>query len=318
MKNASQTNSSATAAHVAVHTENRRIFWLRHYLNRLVPKLKLAGVVPVWPRLCAFPNDLIGREMAVAGLYELAGLNAVKKLVSLGVIAHAGERVFIDVGANIGIYTTSLSPCFKAVLAFEPHPFSSQLLGLNVELNNISNVTLFQCALSDRDGTANLTDTGADNVGASSLETERVTTAGSKSWAVYEVELRRGDAVLDERCLAGRRVGFIKIDVEGHESSVIEGMAALIAQHKPVIAFEANSRLQSEGVRQHLEDAGYEFFYGLDFHPAVKSLPLRVLLLTLFGVKHVLRFLPESIGDKNFPLVFAMTSEHASFMSRND
>lgn len=292
------------------HVEDRRIFWLRHYLNRLVPKLKRSGVIPGWPRLCAFPNDLIGREMSVAGLYEMAGLQAVKKLVAMDVVPNAGEAVFIDVGANIGIYTTSLATVFKTVLAFEPHPLTHRLLAMNVDLNEISNVTSFQYALSDRDGRAALIDAGADNVGASSLEKDRGDTSKPGPRTVHEVELRQGDhLLLEERCIGP--VAFIKIDVEGHEAAVINGMSGLIARDMPVIAFEANSREQSEGVRQTLEGMGYSAFYGLDFHPCIGPLPLRVLLLTMIGVSHVLRPLSGAISHRSFALVFALTETQA-------
>lgn len=295
------------------YRESRRVFWLRHYLNRLVPKLKRSGVIPVWPRLCAFPNDLIGREMSVAGLYEMAGIRAVESLCSSGAIGSSASSIFIDVGANIGIYTTALAKHFDSVLAFEPHPVTSRLLELNIEINRIPNAKVLRFALSNREGKADLTDAGVDNVGASTLETERISDS-LRDGTIHEVDVRRGEGLLRAECVT-KPVAFMKIDVEGHEEAVIEGMIGWLSEQMPVIAFEANSNERSERVRKRLEDAGYTHFLGLDFYPWVSSLVLRVLVLTIFGVRHALEPV-DSLLDRSYSLVFAMTDDQKNQFDR--
>jgi FkbM family methyltransferase len=297
------TDSASTAEPRMCYLEPRRVFWLRHYLNRLLPRLKTQGHVPDRPRLCAFPNDLIGREMAVAGRFEMSGLRAVDYLCDRGVIQAGEDATLLDVGANIGTYAVCLHSRFGRVHAFEPHPIVAKVLDINLEVNQIRNVRVHRVALSNREGTATLQDAGVDNVGASTLERERLPEAlrGSQS---HEVPVVRGDqhlaAAFDER------VAFVKIDVEGHEEEAIEGLSGLLSRHMPVIGFEANSAEASERLWRRLTSLGYTRFWALDFFPRYRHLAVRVLMLSLFGVRHALSPL-DALRGRSYSLVFAMT-----------
>ena len=288
------------AEHRICYVESRRVFWARHLLHRLVKRLKRQGRFPVHPRLVAFPNDLIGRELAVAGAYEPDGIRAMQWLCDSGIVAAPESHAFLDIGANIGIYTTAMAGRFAEALAFEPHPVTARVLALNVEINGLRNVKVQRVALSDRDGEAELFDAGHDNVGASSLEHAAQDGAPLPS---HRVPLLQGEAAV--RAATARRVGLIKLDVEGHELKVIEGLSGLLAEHMPVLAFESNDPALAVSVPARLRTLGYESFVVLDFWPVVGWLPLRVLLLTLLGVRHALRPV-ESLEGGAYSLVFAL------------
>ena len=69
-----------------------------------------------------------------------------------------GMRV-VDVGANIGYYTTLFSRLVGttgSVIAFEPDPTNFSLLEKNCKANGCRNVRLEQLALSDKNGVAQL------------------------------------------------------------------------------------------------------------------------------------------------------------------
>lgn len=285
------------------YVESRRIFWVRHLLHRLVRRLKRQGRFPTQPRLVAFPNDLIGRELAVAGAYEPYGIQAMRWMCESGIVAHARDSVFLDVGANIGMYSTAMADCFAEVLAFEPHPLTAKVLTLNVEINQLDNVHVHQIALSDQDGYADLFDAGHDNVGASSLERRQ------EQGEAHRVVLQRGAPVVCDS--TSLRVALIKLDVEGHELKAINGLSELIAAQLPVLAFELNDSTLAVLLPARLRELGYETFIALDFWPSVSSLPLRVLLLTLFGVRHALRPV-ASLEGKTYPLVFALSPEQSA------
>jgi hypothetical protein len=61
---------------------------------------------------------------------------------------------------------------------------------------------------------------------------------------------------LDAEVAAGARPPhFIKVDVEGHEFSVLRGAAQTLREHRPVVLFESTQ--EKEAVAQFLRDMGY-------------------------------------------------------------
>ncbi len=62
--------------------------------------------------------------------------------------------LFVDVGANVGVYSIRLSPHFRKVYAFEPNPNVLPALRRRVEEESRHNITIFPMALSDMDGQA--------------------------------------------------------------------------------------------------------------------------------------------------------------------
>jgi FkbM family methyltransferase len=63
-------------------------------------------------------------------------------------------------------------------------------------------------------------------------------TNASEGHQVEQITIAKGDDFIREQQIA--KVDFIKIDVEGFEQSVIEGLAATIARDQPVVALELN------------------------------------------------------------------------------
>lgn len=55
------------------------------------------------------------------------------------------------------------------------------------------------------------------------------------------------------------RIGFIKLDVEFHETAAMRGAEKIIAFNKPIIAFEAHN---IDKPREFLSNIGYNNFYG--------------------------------------------------------
>ncbi len=136
------------------------------------------------------------------------------------------DRVAIDVGANEGIYAYHLSRYARSVVAFEPNPHYDRALRFLPR-----NVTVRVEALSSSPGTLPLhipaNDTG-ESAGWATLETTDLPLARSVDVAVHR---------LDDLELG--RVGFIKIDVEGHEMAVLAGADATIRRDRPILLVEA-------------------------------------------------------------------------------
>jgi FkbM family methyltransferase len=165
------------------------------------------------------------------------------------------DRCAIDVGANNGIYTHKLLEITPQVVAIEPNPKYVK------ELARIfgSRIRLIPAALSDSEGTAELViPTSHGGIGASLGTIEK-----QNSLAVYDctrvnVPMHRLDNLsIDD-------VGFIKIDVEGHEESVVIGAEQTIRRYHPILLIEAENRHRDgavEKIVRRLESFGYNGFF---------------------------------------------------------
>ena len=168
------------------------------------------------------------------------------------------DRVSVDVGANYGIYSYYMLKYSSACVAFEPYPRLAQLLheGLGKRLQ------VHQVALSNRSGTAQMV-ASVQQPGLNTIEpANRIerTVHDPSSLVTLEVPVRR----LDEFDLGP--VGFIKIDVEGHEQEVIAGATTRIANHLPAILIEMEEQYRAGSrhrVVGQLGELGYRaFFFG--------------------------------------------------------
>jgi FkbM family methyltransferase len=177
------------------------------------------------------------------------------------------KRAAIDVGANAGIYSLHLSQLVPQVFAFEPHPRMARILRANMP----ANVKVTQAAASDRDGQAQLRFPVNDG-----FETDVLGTIDPANTAVVSADYRtiNVDIVrLDSSALPS--VGFIKIDVEGHEYSVLRGAQDTLSRDKPTLLIEAEERHRAraiESISLFLADYGYTGMFVLkaQLHPLDK------------------------------------------------
>lgn len=136
--------------------------------------------------------------------------------------------LFVDVGANIGLYTTCAAKIVGptgVVLAVEPVPRPRAWLERICAENGLAQVKVISTAVGDRVGSAWMRTTE----GASGLST-----VTDRPTAAIPVSITTLDSLLAARCPA-----LVKIDVEGHEFSVLTGARkTLETTHVPVV-FEA-------------------------------------------------------------------------------
>jgi len=164
--------------------------------------------------------------------YEAATTDAVARLLSPG-------DVFVDVGANIGYFTVMAAARVGSqgrVYAFEPNPLPRRLLEISIAKNGLeSRVTLRTCALSDTDGEDVEFFVGSDlsNSTISSLapwEGHLQSGTLSREQSI-RVPSRTFDSVADE--LAVAHIDVVKIDVEGAEMLVLNGMRRSLERCRP-------------------------------------------------------------------------------------
>lgn len=138
------------------------------------------------------------------------------------------DRLSIDVGANIGVYTWEMRRHSARVVAYEPNPHLVERLRRSFG----SGVTIIHAGLSASPGTATLRFPVRDGIEVHGLGSLVDPFDGDGEVRTYDVPLRRLD---DE---GHRDVGFIKIDVERHERAVIEGAMQLLSRERPDLLVE--------------------------------------------------------------------------------
>lgn len=175
--------------------------------------------------------------------------------------APAGATV-VDVGASWGLFSFHLARRVGRsgqLYSFEPHPDNAPMLR---KLDRAHpHVHFSQAAVSDESGTAHLV--------VPEHHHRQVTAQGSLAhgFAGQGVDIRKIEVPLmqlDDVLGAAVDVDFVKIDVEGHEMSVLRGGANVLRRCRPALLIEIEQRHLSVpigDVFRQIEDLGYHLFY---------------------------------------------------------
>ncbi|HVT26814.1 MAG TPA: FkbM family methyltransferase [Lacipirellulaceae bacterium] len=163
------------------------------------------------------------------------------------------RRAAIDIGAAEGVYAFHLQRLARRCIAFEPNPSSYSELK-----RALPQVELHQAAVSAVDGCATLRVPVVGGVpyrgwGTIAAKNEL---AELQTHSVQEIKVR---TMCPDRMELGE-IGFIKIDVEGHEIDVLAGLAGVLARCLPNLLIEIGGAGRGGSlaqVRQRLDPLGY-------------------------------------------------------------
>jgi FkbM family methyltransferase len=178
---------------------------------------------------------------------------------ALAELVRPGQTVY-DVGANIGFFTILCSRLVGPqgrVYAFEPIPQNLATLRHNVKLNALENVTIVDRALSAATGTAEMFVSPWSAF--HSLNVEGATKQDNHGPEAGEITVQT--VTLDEfvREEGVRAPDLVKLDVEGAELVVVEGMRETLSSVKPLLLCEL-----------HDTNAGYgKFVESIDYRVRV-------------------------------------------------
>ncbi len=171
-------------------------------------------------------------QVPVKYLFNSLGGRMEPELDILNVLINAGDHV-IDVGGNRGTYAYKLHKLGTWVEVFEPNGVCADILkawAAGKSSVNVHSVALSRCAGSavlhipvDAAGIAHDASASLENTPSGEVEDKTV-------------ELKTLDSY------GFRDIAFIKIDVEGHESSVLGGASTTIETQKPSLLVEIEQR----------------------------------------------------------------------------
>jgi FkbM family methyltransferase len=155
------------------------------------------------------------------------------------------RRVYVDIGASVGHTCHPFIQEFEAIHAWEPNPLSYR------ELTQTPGPHYYPEALSNRAGTATLIiPSHTHNPEHGSMDAQRQNKWDCRDTEQHQVITR----TLDSYQL--QNIDLIKIDVEQHERSVIQGALDTIKRCRPVIMIE-NKRDENQVIIQDLAHLGY-------------------------------------------------------------
>ena len=200
--------------------------------------------------VCAF--DVSARTTIEDGVGSLDALNLFFDEIELfrggGVQKNA---IAVDIGANVGNYALYLSHKFSEVIAIEAHPHTYRLLKMNCDSR--PRIKTLNYAISSKSGgNVKITEVGKFQSTMAKIENQM---SGDKDRRSFQIERRTLDALLSK---LNKRVGLIKVDVEGHDLQAIEGATKTIKSHKPIIIFEYNA--YNPEMLEKLNCLGYSLF----------------------------------------------------------
>jgi len=175
-------------------------------------------------------DPTIGRSLELYGEYCHNEVEIVKQLAN-------PNGVLVDVGANIGTHTIGLAPHVARVLCFEPDPEIHKLLVQNIAISKHKNITAVPLALSDMQS----------QVGTQFDYGKTMTTSTGN---IHATPLDMIDGLPS--------IDFIKIDVEGSELKVLNGMRQTIATSKP------NMLIEMQDVTTYADT--FELLQGFDYY----------------------------------------------------
>lgn len=244
--------------------------WFSRKLRKEV--WKLLGLIKV----PSFMFHLAGSDLKFSvnpkddsvGKYIFLGSYETETLLFSSRFIDKGDHV-LDIGANIGYFTVLFSTYVGSsgeVHSFEPSRREFIHLCNNISTNKITNVFLNQMAVSDQDGITELNILDEDCFGAynsiGGITHQHVKQASNHTEITRKIKI---DTYLN--LFSKINPSLVKIDVEGHEKQVLEGMQFLLKSlNAPCLVVEIcegthqDEQDSAQNLLNYLKNFGYELF----------------------------------------------------------
>jgi len=173
------------------------------------------------------------------------------------------DDVFVDCGANLGLYTILASKVIGAnSISYEPHPDTVKKLLAQLEINNLKDkVKIISKALGDRIGSVRFSN-DEDALRRKVLDNEK------KLENFIDVQMTTLDSELEN--LAQNFI--LKMDLEGFEFNALEGARNILTKNNlKAIIIENNQTADNNLVHKILSEFN---FFRVEYFPKIRQIKL--------------------------------------------
>ena len=168
---------------------------------------------------------------------------------------HLSGGTLVDVGANVGSVTLLLADRIQDAILFEPNSVAAARARDNLASNQL-NFEVYEIALSDNNGEIRLACDGPVDVGA-----HVVLKGAARDTVTRSIQCMTFDKFLCQHRPLTFPVSLIKIDVEGHENSVLRGMRGFLGERRPpLVMFEYLERTNLTETISFFRELEYQVF----------------------------------------------------------
>ncbi|MFZ6034775.1 MAG: FkbM family methyltransferase [Patescibacteria group bacterium] len=166
--------------------------------------------------------------------------------------------VFLDVGAHHGYYSSVIGKNVRdsKIIAVEPIKNNFSMLKKNISINKINNAKLYNLAASNKEEVKKI------NIAETTSRSSFYEVSNSKKKEIASIKTIALDKIIGDT-----KLGFIKMDVEGHEIPALEGLANTIRKNPQVkLLIEHNPLSQKSAgfepvqLLEQLKDMGFDLF----------------------------------------------------------
>lgn len=191
------------------------------------------------------PCKFYGKDMFIGRSLYAYGEWGGEEASVIASLAVSGGGLALDIGANIGFMSMAMASSGCRVMAFEPQP---ALFGLLLEnlMPFDEDVECLPIALSDHEYTA---------------EMPRIRYGEKGNYGGLALGQRSELGVIYVKCVTldslNLDVGFMKIDVEGHEMPVLRGARETIRRCRPIMYIEDDRPEKSLALQECIKSMGY-------------------------------------------------------------
>jgi len=173
-------------------------------------------------------DSLLDWTVYFFGAFEKENLFLLRDL-----LVENADPVFLDVGANVGIFSLFLSKFASQVHAFEPWQTVRNSFEQKIKVNGITNISVHPVALGEKNERLAFYSPRGSNMGTGSFSSSHAT---DRNRLLGNLDVVNGDDYLRSRNIS--KIDVIKIDVEGWEKHVLLGLRNTLIEAAPIVFLE--------------------------------------------------------------------------------